>query len=61
MTKPIGNHFRTEYKWMCQQCGLSWVKRTKGEPRICPICKYKGCKTFEGCVKVKIRKCGERI
>ena len=61
MTKPRGHHFRTEFRWLCQKCGLSWVKRSKGEPRICPMCKDKGCKSFEGKVKVSVNRLGERL
>lgn len=36
------------YRWKCQKCGLDWTRKIKDEPKICPICKDKGCKTFEG-------------
>ena len=48
--------YRTEYEWKCQQCGLTFLRRSKGEPRTCPLCKDKGVKTFYRCVQVEIKK-----
>ena len=38
---------RTVYFWKCQKCGLTFDRHTKGEPKTCPQCKDRGCKTFE--------------
>lgn len=39
---------RMIYKWKCQQCGLIFRRVSKGEPRRCPMCGDRGCKTYYG-------------
>lgn len=34
--------------WKCQNCGLTFERVTKGEPRRCPMCKDKGVKSYMG-------------
>jgi rubredoxin len=34
------------YYWKCQQCGLTFERRTSSEPKRCPMCADKGAKTF---------------
>lgn len=36
------------YVWKCQKCGLDWTKITPGEPRICPLCRDRGVKSYRG-------------
>ena len=39
---------RKFYWWKCQKCGLTIQRCTNGEPRICPLCRDRGCKDFRG-------------
>ena len=34
--------------WKCQKCGLTFLRRSPGEPRRCPQCLDRGCKTHIG-------------
>lgn len=36
------------YYWKCEDCGLTFQRIAKGEPRVCPQCRGKGVKTFKG-------------
>lgn len=40
--------YRTVYRWKCQKCGQDWWRIIKDEPRLCPVCRDMGAKTFEG-------------
>ena len=36
------------YLWKCQNCGLTFERIAKSEPRICPQCRDKGVKSVHG-------------
>lgn len=43
MALPVKLHW-----WKCQKCGLTFERVPKGEPRRCPLCKDRGCKSYRG-------------
>ncbi len=50
---------RRGYRWKCEDCGLTYIKATRGEPRVgCPSCRRTGCKTYEGRERHDARPCG---